>query len=207
MTVTDIKEVTKSRVRVEIDREFDFVLYKGEVRAYGIRQGQELTEDNYRIIMKEVLPKRAKLRAMNLLKSRSYTSHQLLEKLTAGGYSKEHAKEALDYVSSFGYVDDGQYARDFIEYNKDKKSRQRIAADLQKKGISKQLFEETWAEAAGEDMPQLEKEQIKGWLLKKHFDLEEASISDIRKMAGFLYRKGFSFDAIRSVLSLDITPI
>ncbi len=207
MTVTDIKEVTKSQVKIEIDRESSFVLYKGELRIYGIREGQDLTEENYNLIMKEVLPKRAKLRAMNLLKSRSYTSHQLLEKLTTGGYSKEHAKEALDYVASFGYVDDRQYARDFIEYNKEKKSRQRIASDLQKKGIAKPLFEEMWEDAIGEDMQQLEKEQIKGWLLKKHFDMEAASVSDIHKMTGFLYRKGFSFDAIRNVLSLDITSI
>ena len=71
MTVTDIKEVTKSRVKIEIDRESSFVLYKGELRIYGIREGQDLTEENYNLIMKEVLPKRAKLRAMNLLKSRS----------------------------------------------------------------------------------------------------------------------------------------
>ena len=66
MTVTDIKEVTKSRVKIEIDRESSFVLYKGELRIYGIREGQDLTEENYNLIMKEVLPKRAKLRAMTL---------------------------------------------------------------------------------------------------------------------------------------------
>lgn len=207
MTVTRIAEVTKARVRVEIDGETSFVLYKGELRTYGIREGQELTEENYRMLMKEVLPKRAKLRAMNLLKSRSYTSHQLLEKLVTGGYSKEHAKEALDYVTSFGYVDDRQYTRDFIEYNKDKKSRQRIFVDLQQKGISKRLLEEVWDETVGEDVTELEKEQIRGWIKKKHFDKEDVSLAEIRRMMGFLYRKGFSFDAIRSVLSLDITSI
>lgn len=207
MLVTGVFEISKSRVKVEIDREESFVIYKGELRLYGIREGEEIAKTSYEQLMQEVLPKRAKLRAMNLLKGRSYTSCQLLNKLTTGGYSKQHAREAVDYVASFGYVDDEQYVKDFIEYNKDKKSKQRMLMDLQQKGISRQLFEEIWDESVGEDTADLEKEQISGWLLKKHFDIEEASTADIRRMTGFLYRKGFSFDSIRSVLSLDITSI
>lgn len=207
MTVTDLSEISKSRIKVEIDGEFAFVLYKGELRTYGIKEGEELAQKSYEALMQEILPRRAKLRAMNLLKSHSYTCAQLTDKLSAGGYREEHVKMAIDYVSSFGYVDDKQYVSDFIEYNKEKKSRQRILMDLMQKGISKQLFEEIWAEMVGEENEELEKEQIKGWLLKKKFVMENASPEETRKMTAFLYRKGFSFDSIRSVLSLDITPI
>ena len=40
MTVTDIKEVTKSQVKIEIDRDSSFVLYKGELRTYHIKEGE-----------------------------------------------------------------------------------------------------------------------------------------------------------------------
>jgi len=207
MTVTDIREVSKAKVKIEIDGKFAFVLYKGELRIYGIRPGQEISEECYRKLMEEVLPQRAKKRAMNLLKSRSYTSFQLMNKLTAGGYSEQTAREALDYVSSFGYVDDEQYARDFIEYNMERKSRQRIMTDLMGKGISREIIQSAWEETAPKDAGELEKEQIKNWLAKKNFLPEEASPSDIQRMTGFLFRKGFSIDAIRSVLLLDITSI
>lgn len=207
MIVTDISEMSKSRVKVEIDGESAFVLYKGELRTYGIRKGEEIARENYEVLMQEVLPKRAKLRAMNLLKSRSYTRSQLMDKLMAGGYGKEHANLAVEYVSSFGYVDDEQYVRDFLEYNKEKKSRQRMLMDLSRKGISRQLFDRIYDEAIGEDAPELEKEQIKGLLDKKNFQAQNASAQEIQKITAFLYRKGFSFDSIRSVLSLDITSI
>lgn len=99
MTVTGIKEITKSRMKIDIDGAFAFVLYKGELRIYGIKENQELSEENYQKILIEVLPKRAKLRAMNLLKSRAYTAFQLREKLEAGGYPKKIIEEAIDYVS------------------------------------------------------------------------------------------------------------
>ena len=207
MTVTGIKEITKSRMKIDIDGAFAFVLYKGELRIYGIKENQELREENYQNILIEVLPKRAKLRAMNLLKSRAYTAFQLREKLEAGGYPKKIIEEAIDYVASFGYVNDSQYAMDFIEYNKEKKSKNRIFMDLYKKGISKELIEEAWKDAVGEDRQELEKEQIIHWIQKKNFPLETASLREKQKMMAFLYRKGFTNELIRSVLLLDITTI
>lgn len=207
MIVTGISEMSKSRVKVEIDGEDAFVLYKGELRIYGIKEGNALPREHYETLMQEVLPKRAKLRAMNLLKSRSYTHMQLFNKLIEGGYPAELAEDAVDYTESFGYVNDEQYARDFIEYNKERKTRQRMLTDLMRRGISKQLFEQIFNEEVGEDSAGLEEEQIKEWIRKKNFSPEEASMEDMRKMAAFLYRKGFSFDTIRNVLSLDITSI
>ena len=206
MTVTNIKELSKSRVRIEIDHEFAFVLYKGELRLHKIEEGDEIEDAVYDRIMKDVLPKRAKLRAMNLLKNRTYTRTQLKDKLLQGGYPEQIADIAVDYVVSYRYVDDEQYVRDFIEYNREKKSRKRIQLDLMHKGISEQLFQDIWEEIAGDDEEAIEREQIIYWMNKKHFCPQEATFEEKQKMMAFLYRKGFSINNIRSILSLDITP-
>ena len=70
MRVTRLEGLSRSRYKVYLDDSFAFVLYKGELRLYGIREEEELAEQEYRQIMDEVLPKRAALRCMNLLKSR-----------------------------------------------------------------------------------------------------------------------------------------
>lgn len=194
-------------MKIEIDGEFAFVLYKGELRVYGIKENQEISEEVYHKILTEVLSKRAKLRAMNLLKSRAYTAFQLKEKLEEGGYPEKIIEEAIDYVSSFGYVNDSQYAVDFIEYNKETKSKNRIFMDLFKKGIPRDMIEEAWNDVVGEEKEKFEKEQIIYWLSKKHYSPETASLQEKQKMMAFLYRKGFSNEMIRSVLSLDITTI
>lgn len=206
MTVTNITELSKSRVRIEIDHEFAFVLYKGELRLHKIEEGDEIEDAVYDRIMKDVLPKRAKLRAMNLLKNRTYTKAQLKDKLLQGGYPEQIADIAVDYVVSYRYLDDEQYVRDFIEYNREKKSRKRIQLDLMHKGISEQLFQDIWEEIAGDDEEAIEGEQIIYWMNKKHFCPQEATFEEKQKMMAFLYRKGFSINNIRSILSLDITP-
>ena len=206
MIVTGITEISKSRVKIEIDHEFAFVLYKGELRLHKIEEGDEIEDAVYDRIMKDVLPKRAKLRAMNLLKNRTYTKAQLKDKLLQGGYPEQIADIAVDYVVSYRYVDDEQYVRDFIEYNREKKSRKRIQLDLMYKGISEQLFQDIWEEIAGDDEEVIEREQIIYWMNKKHFCPQEATFEEKQKMMAFLYRKGFSINNIRSILSLDITP-
>ena len=46
MIVTKITEVSKSRKKIEIDGEFAFVLYKGELSVYGIKENCEIKEED-----------------------------------------------------------------------------------------------------------------------------------------------------------------
>ncbi len=98
MIVTDIIEISKKQCKIMIDNEFAFVLYKGELHLYGIKKREPIEEKNYDKIMNEVLIKRVKLRAMNLLKSRAYTEKKLRDKLRAGQYPPSCIEEALTYV-------------------------------------------------------------------------------------------------------------
>ncbi len=207
MTVTGITEISKSKVKIMIDYEFAFVLYKGELRSYHIKEGQEITQETYDTLIQEVLTKRAKLRAMHLLKARSYTEKTLTDKLTEGVYPGEVIEDAISYVKSFGYIDDRQYAIDFIEYNKENKSRSQIINALINKGIAGEIIEESWHYVMAGEERNLEMEQILVWMKKKKFNPSEADFSETQKFSAFLYRKGFQIDNIRDALSLDITSI
>ena len=81
MTVTEITEINKTKSKIYIDHEFAFVLYKGEIHKNNIRQGEEISQQIYDFLTGEVLPKRAKLRAMHLLTKRPYTKRKLRQKL------------------------------------------------------------------------------------------------------------------------------
>lgn len=207
MTVTGITEISNAREQIMIDGEPAFVLYKGEVHAFHLKEGEEVPEEAYRQIMETVLPGRVRKRAMNLLKSKSYTVKQLTDKLKNSGYPEIIVQEAISYVSSFGYLNDEQYALDYIEYHKENKSRMKIVQSLMQKGISKDIIEKSWEENTGEDNRNLEQEQIFTWMKKKNFNPSEASYEEKQRFLAFLYRKGFQTDTIRCALLLDIASI
>ena len=207
MTVTKITEISKSKLKITIDEEFAFVLYKGELHHYRLQEGEEISDEVYSEIMEEILPKRAKLRAMNLLKARAYTEKQLTDKLREGGYPESIIEDAISYVISYGYLNDRFYAADYIEYNKEVRSRTQIFNALIQKGITKEIVEEVWEENVQEEGIDLEQKQIFSWMKKKNFDPKKASYEEKQKFSAFLYRKGFQIDAIRCALLLDITSI
>ena len=201
MTVTKIEEVTKAKCRIEIDQEFAFVLYKGELRLYHIKEGEPLKEEDYRTIMGEVLPKRAKLRAMNLLQGREYTTSQLRTKLQQGFYPPKIIEQAIDYVAGFHYIDDLRYAVDYITYHEDSRSRRRIEQDLQGKGILAATIEEAWQVWRENGGKQDEQAMIRELLHKKHYDTEgETDWKERQKIYAFLARKGFSAEVIRKAI-------
>lgn len=197
MKVTQIEEMSKSRVRVYIDEEFAFVLYKGELRSFHIREGEEIDRESYREILTQLLPKRAKLRAMNLLKSREYTVKQLQDKLRTGGYPEAIVEEALEYVAGFHYTDDLRYAVSFIQGQAERRSRRRIEQDLLGRGIDRDTLEEAWSQWEEQGGEQNEQEMIRALLAKKGFDPNEADLKERQRMYGFLMRKGFSAEQVR----------
>ena len=203
MRVTQIVELSKTRSKVYIEQEFAFVLYKGELRLYHVREGEDISEQDYRTIMEEVLPKRAKLRVMNLLQSREYTTAQLRGKLQQGFYPETVIEQALEFVASFHYTDDLRYAVDYITYHESSKSRRRMEQDLQTKGIAREVIEQAWAKWQEQGGTQDELTMIKELLEKKHYQPETTDYKERQKIYAFLMRKGFQAEQIRKAMGRD----
>lgn len=203
MRVTQIIEISKSRSKVYLDEEFAFVLYKGELRQYHLQEGKEISDKDYRTILQEVLPKRVKLRCMNLLKARSYTVQQLRTKLRQDFYTEEMIEVGIQYVSSYHYLDDLRYASDYIMSYEGAKSRRQIEQNLLQKGIDKETMHRAWAEWEARGGSQDEKAMIIRQLEKKHYDPETSDFKEKQKLFAFLMRKGFTPSLISQVLRLE----
>ncbi len=203
MLVTDVVELDKKRSKVFLDGEFAFVLYKGELRDYKIKVGSDLTQNAYEEITGTVLSKRVKLRAMNLLQKKDYTEKQLRDKLSEGLYSQELMDEAIDYVKSFKYIDDDRFARDYITYHMSMRSKNRIIQDLVQKGIKKDylmpIIEEIYEESGVNNGEDVELEQIRKLLEKKHYD-KDMEFKEKQKIMAFLMRRGYSMDKIKHAM-------
>lgn len=191
MIVKEITELSKAKVRVVMEDGMSFSLYKSELRRCRIREGEPVGEAVYEELLHTELPKRAKLRCMNLLKQRDYTESELRHKLEQGGYPDEIIRTALDYVKSYGYVDDEAYVKKYIETYRDKKSWMRMENDLLRKGIDKNTVR-----AVSEQMDLSEEEdaeilQIQTLLAKKGYCGETCTLQGQRKLYAFLLRRGY----------------
>ncbi|WP_026523683.1 regulatory protein RecX [Butyrivibrio sp. MB2005] len=203
MIVSGIEPFDNKRSKIFIDGEFAFVLYKGEIRDYHIKTGEEISSPVLNEITGEVIPKRAKKRAMNLLQKRDYTEYKLTEKLREGLYSDEIIADTIEFLKSYHYLDDERYADDYIRYHLNDKSRSRIRQDLMQKGIRSEIVDRVLDEALCDEQEDPEIKLVTNLLIKKHFT-SDMPYEDKQKIMAFLYRKGFSSDTIHRAMSPDI---
>lgn len=194
MTVDKIEPLDKRRCKVFIDEDFAFVLYKGELRKYQIKEGAEVPEARYREIFEQVICRRARERALYLLKFSGRTEAELRRKLRTGFYPEKAIDEAVEFLKKYRYLDDTEYIRNYIEIYGRSKSAAEIRTALLRKGADKACIEELLRERQPD-----EEEQIRKLLIKRRYQ-NDAPAEEKRKTVGFLLRKGFSYEKIRRVI-------
>lgn len=201
MNVTKIEPVTRTKFKVYLDGAFAFVLYKGELSRFGIREDRAVPDEVVEKIRREVILKRAKLRAMHLLEDMDRTEAALRDKLRQGLYPEETVDQAVEYVKSFGYLNDARYAENFVRGRQGKKSGKEIRAALMQKGLTCEQIDQAFAACCDEEeAQQAEQSAVRRLLQKKRFDPERTDEEEMRKIYGYLARKGFSYDVVRQVI-------
>jgi len=196
MIVTGIEAVTKKKSKVELDSQLAFVLYKGELARYCIALGQELEESQYEEIMNEVLLKRAKRYLIHLLTKMDRTTHELKSKLYKGFYPQVVVEKAIAYVASYNYIDDERYAKKYLQAYEGRLSLRQIKWKLQAKGIAKEIIDNL------DDMisDNNEHELIQSHIAKRTKGIVNIDRKEIKRLADYLYRKGFESSAIWEAL-------
>lgn len=200
MIVTKLEPMTKKKYKVYLEEQFAFVLYKGELSRYMIQEERDLSQEVIEKIKSEILTKRAKLRAMHLLNRMDRTEEQLRTKLKQDLYPEEIVEDAIQYVKSFGYIGDIDYAKRFVESRQNSKSKLEIKMALLQKGISKEIVQSVLEEYYdGQD----EVAAIQKLVEKRRYSKETATDAETKKMYGYLLRKGFRQEDIRQVIHVS----
>lgn len=196
MIIDRIEILDKKRRKLFADGEFLFALYLGEIRQFGLEEGGELSEELYQKILREVIFKRARERAVYWLKCSARTEEELRRKLRDGSYPSAAVEYVIELLKRYGYIDDEEYARNFIEVHSRGKSCAELTAQLSRKGISRACVSRLM-----EENPINEEEQIRRILEKRRFSPGESDQKETAKQISYLMRKGFSYDTVRRVIS------
>lgn len=142
--------------------------------------------------------KRAKLRALHLLTAMDRTEANLREKLSAS-YCEEAVESAVEYVKSFGYLDDDRYVRNYIESKSRTKSRKQIEQELIfQKGVSKEAVQRGFEEAQMADITEV----IQKYMQKKKINPENCDYEQKKKFYAYMMRKGFQIEELKKVFDL-----
>lgn len=124
---------------------------------------------------------------------------ECVEKLYSKGYHKNEVDYAIDKAKSHRYIDDEEYVRSFISFNKAKYGSKKIAYKLTaEKGIDKVLVDNMLEDLMGESF---EVEQARTIAEKYVKQKKIVDRSGYKKVGAYLYQKGFDFRIINKVMA------
>lgn len=191
MTITRLESIDLKRYKVYIDYEYSFMLYKTDIKKYHIEEEKDISNDVYQEIIEDTVYRRAKKKALDILKYMDRTEAELCSKLKQAYYTDDIISRTVEYVKSYHYIDDERYLMNYIQLKKATKSRKQIQAELYRKGIDKHLVGKYFESELDNDDIALKKA-----IGKKAVHPENLSYEEKQKLIGSLCRKGFLYDDI-----------
>lgn len=205
MRITGLEPTKKGRYALMVDGEFLFSLHRDTVLLTPwLQRDAEVTPPQLEDLRREDEVRQAKEKAMDCLSAAAQTGGMLREKLRRR-YSEEAVEAAVCRMEELGLINDLDYSRRFAAdaVNLRYYPKRRIAAELQRKGVSEEILSEVLAEIT-------EETEIKTAcrLLEKQY--REKQLCDRRerdKVKAALQRRGFGCETIRAAVNLVITDL
>lgn len=129
------------KIHISIDGEYRFTVDEMYFASLYLKDGQEITDEEYDELESTVNTRRAYNCAVSLLSRRDHSEKELMRKLKEKGYA-EGAEEAIGKLKNSGYVDDERFCRLYASelirlkgYGK-----RRVEQELYLKGVSREII-------------------------------------------------------------------
>lgn len=191
--------VTKGRTKIYIDDQYYFALYAREITRYQIKLGQPVEAELVDHILFEIILKRAKSKALSLLKLQDRTEADIRKKLNMSYYREDIIELVIEYLKGYRYLDDYRYSVQYISCKRSSMSRRQMQYKLIEKGVAKDVIERAMCEFEEDNQ---EKELIQKVLEKRlrSKDLSCMTQKEWNKEYQYLMYKGFSGSDINQVI-------
>ena len=191
-----VQKRDRERVNVYLDGEFAFGLTLME--AIHLKIGQQLTEREIEALRNEDDYHRAYNQVLDLLSRRPRSEREVRQYMARKEVAPEHQDRIVQRLLELRFLDDGAFARYWIE-NRDAfrpRGSRALSYELRQKGVDETIIREALADTDVDDAESAYRAALK--LLPRLRAIEDRREFQ-KKLAGALGRRGYSWGTIRTV--------
>lgn len=179
---------TKNRCNVFIDGEFSFAVSVDMVVKYGLKKGLDISEKLKSEIIEEDSNIYAFSLAVKYLSKFVKTKKQVITYLKDKGFTDKIVYRVIDKLKEYGYIDDKEYVRRYLETYSPKQGRRLADYRLMQKGVSKDDIEsvrENFEENSKENALKIAEKRLKNKVIDS---------AALNKTFRYLVGRGFSYE-------------
>lgn len=197
ITAVTRQKKRENRLSVYIDDKFAFGMTEVDALYYHIKEGDEITEEQYNNILNELVYAKARDKAVKLLGISPRSEKELYSRLNRD-YSDEICQNVISMLKSYGYINDADYAAAYVNDSFKYKGwgSRKIKAELRAKGV-----DETAADTALQNAELDEESRAKELLKKRLKGCTTPDIKEKNKQYRYLLGRGFSYDTIKAAFA------
>lgn len=195
MIITAQKGKT-NKIHISIDGEYKLTVDADFWFSSGYVSGDEIDEEQYKILADRIAKRRCFNRALNILSRRDHCEKELFNKLRRTD-GDEAAAHAVERVKSLGYINDERYAQNLAEELGSRKGYglRAIRSELIKRGIDRETADNTINTLTLDESDNIRV------LLEGKFSRKLTTEKGRKQVFSALMRLGYSYSDIQSALS------
>lgn len=191
--VSALRQTSPGRVTVTLCGGEEIKTTLNVITDLRLYSGRELDGEELKELRAASASALARNRAMELLSRRPMSEKELVDKLIRKGEDQETAADCARWLREQGFLDDESYAAAVARHYAAKGyGPGRVRAELSRRGVDRELWDDT-IQAMPENTDKLDR-----FIAARLTDPEDRD--QIRKVSAALYRRGYSWEEIRSAL-------
>lgn len=185
----------KDRCNLFIDGEFYAGVSLETVMKNRLKVGQKIEDNTLADMIKESEKSQAIAKAVDYVSNTLKTKKQVREYLIKKGFEQDAIKYAVDKLIEYGYIDDGEYSKRYIESTGKTQGKHLLAYKLMSKGVRKDIIEQAYEVAENNS------QQNAILLAEKKLKNKEITKENISKTYRYLVSRGFSYEEAEQAIA------
>ena len=188
ITQITIQTKNKDRCNLFIDGEFYAGISVEAVMKFRLKVGQEVNSDTLKALIEDNERAEALAKALKYLSNRLKTKREVKDYLLKKGYSENVVWYCIDKLKDYGYIDDKEYSKRYIESVSKKQGNRLSEYKLMMKGVKKEDISLA-LECVDVDYNENAKQ-----VALKHIKNKEITSENLAKTYRYLISKGFTYE-------------
>lgn len=188
ITAITAQEKHKERVNLFVDGEFFAGVSLETALKLRLKVGDSVDETRLNEILKETERTEALQKAADYALKTLKTKRQVKDYLLKKGYSEDTVWQTVDKLKEYGYIDDKEYSKRFIESTSKTQGKRLIEYKLMMKGVRKEDI------AAAYETAETDENASARALCEKYLRNKEKTKENVLKAYKYLIGKGFSYE-------------
>lgn len=195
------KRSRSDRVTVHLGGSAAFDVAAGLVDRAALHVGDALTMEDQKRLLEADAPYRAREKALALLAVRERSRHEIELRLQRAGFEPGVVADTLGWLEGLDYLDDRRFVERYVsEKLANGWGERRVRAELLRRGVERRVVDEGVGALTEKGAGAQDLEMVTA-LARRRFGRQFAVDPETgkRRLAGFMARRGYDWDAIRTV--------